>query len=137
MPPSVAVAAEPLYIRPLAEHLDRPPQLVLVRDEPVPEDRVPPGVREVHRLLTAVLEILDGRRPVAQLAEILPRRSHQRLLAACGPGPRILRSLHLMRTTGEVVDLCARVDLGMRSRALTGRLEHLAGRWHFTFLAVV
>jgi hypothetical protein len=97
-------------------------------------------VIEVRRLLRAVLEILDGRRPVGQLSEILPYQSQQAVLAAAkaaGPGPRILRSLHLTRTTAAAVDLCARIDHGHRSRALTGRLELRDNRWQFTFLAVV
>ena len=91
-------------------------------------------------MLTAVLEVLDGRRPVGQLAEILPRRSQAMLLSAQrvgGPGPRTLRSVHLSRTTADLVDLCARIDQGRRSRALTGRLEQRDGRWQFTLLAMV
>ena len=142
MPPSAAVAIEvdDVHIRPLAEHRYRArPRLSLVggrADRYVP----PPGIVEIRRMLTAVLEVLDGRRPVGQLAEILPRRSQAMLLNAQrvgGPGSRTLRSVHLSRTTADLVDLCARIDQGRRSRALTGRLERRDGRWQFTLLAMV
>lgn len=148
MPPSAAVLDETytaavgeVHIRPLAEHRHVTyPKLTLISNGRTRRHGPPPGVVEVRRLLTAVLEILDGRRPVAQLAEIVPRQSQLSLLTMAGvggPGPRTLRSLHLTRTTAEAVDLCARIDHGRRSRALTGRLEQRANRWQFTFLAIV
>jgi hypothetical protein len=94
----------------------------------------------VRRLLIGVLEVLDGRRSVGQLGRLLPCRWQRTLLTtalATGPGPRVLRSVHLSRTTEKVVDLCARVDHGGRSRAMAGRLELKHERWEFTMLALV
>jgi hypothetical protein len=100
----------------------------------------PPPGGEIRQLLTGVLEVLDGRRPVAQLADLVPQ-NHQRTLIRqarlAGPGPRTLRSMHLTRTTPEAVDLCARIDHGRRCTALTGRLEPDEGRWRFTLLAMI
>lgn len=149
MPPSAALAtvdavdtldtadiADDIRIRPLTEHQSARPLLRLVPSRPRPE--VPLGVLEVRRLLVAVLEILDGRRSVKQLTEILPRHCRGTLLrAGGGVGPRSLRSLRLARTTDDAVDLYARVDQRGRSRALTGRLEHVEGRWRFTLLLFV
>lgn len=143
MPPSAAVAVVPddVHIRPLAEHRHAVRRkLTLVGDVIDRRYSPPPTVVEIRRLLTAVLEILDGRRPVGQLAEILPRRCQPMLLNAArgdNPGARTLRSVHLSRTTADVVDLCARIDHGRRSRALTGRLEQQNGRWQFTMLTMI
>lgn len=79
----------------------------------------------------------DGRRPVAQLDGVLPRRYQRLLLAAPGAGPRRLRSLHLSRTTAEVIDVCGRVEQAERSRALTGRMVHEQGNWVLTQLQFV
>ncbi|HEX4724447.1 MAG TPA: Rv3235 family protein [Pseudonocardiaceae bacterium] len=145
MPPSAAVAVLPLpddvHIRPLAEHRHAVrPKLTLVGDATGLRYSPPPTVVEIRRLLTAMLEVLDGRRPVSQLAEIVPRRCQPMLLNAAratSPGTRTLRSVHLSRTTADVVDLCARIDHGRRSRALTGRLEQQNGRWQFTMLTMI
>lgn len=130
-------------IRPLAEHRrSQPaPRLVVLPVAP-PEPRPPagPNVAELRRLLTGVLEVMEGRRSPGQLAGVLPCR-HQRALLksalAAGPGPRRLRSLHVSRTTADTVDMCARVEHQGRSRALTGRLKHEDNRWQLTQLELV
>jgi uncharacterized protein DUF6459 len=143
MPPSAVAVAVPddVHIRPLAEHRHATrPKLTLVSDTAERCYTPPPTVVEIRRLLKAILEILDGRRPVSQMAEILPRRCQPMLLNAAratNPGPRTLRSVHLSRTTADVVDLCARIDQGRRSRALSGRLEQHDGRWQFTMLTMI
>jgi len=144
MPPSAAavvVLDDDVHIRPLAEHRHAlRPRLTLVGAGSDRRHTTAPQVAEVRRLLTAVLEVLDGRRPIGQLSEILPRKCQRTLLTAAratDPGPRILKSLHLSRTSADAVDLCARVDHGRRSRAMTGRLERHDGRWQFTMLAMI
>jgi hypothetical protein len=97
----------------------------------------PPGMEEVQRLLAGVLEALDGRRPVAQLEGVLPRRYQRELLTSPGPGPRRLRSLHLSRTEAEIIDVCGRVEQTNRSRALTGRMAYDQGKWLLTELQFV
>jgi hypothetical protein len=109
------------------------------RAEGPPELPPPPGA-EVRQWLAGVLEVLDGRRPVAQLGDLVPpdhRRTLLRQAKVDGPGPRTLRSVHLRRTSPKAVDLCARLDHGRRSVAMTGRLEPGADRWRFTLLAIV
>lgn len=135
-------------VRPLSRVVARPPShTVLGRSvRPVrivppsaapPRPPEPPALEEVQRLLAGVLEALDGRRPVAQLDGVLPRRYQRLLLAAPGAGPRRLRSLHLSRTTAEVIDVCGRVEQAERSRALTGRMVHEQGNWVLTQLQFV
>lgn len=106
---------------------------------PVP----PPSRTELRRLLGAVLEILDGRRPARQLDELLPL-SRQRILlggtarvpGAAG-GARRLRSVHPARIAAGVVELCGTVEQGDRARALVARLELRGGRWRFTLITLV
>lgn len=132
-------------IRPLAEHRRRSrPQLMIlpVRQpaaRPVPPPAAP-DVTTVRRVLTGVLEVMEGRRSPGQLTGLLPCRYQRALLnspLATGAGTRRLRSLHMSRTTADTVDICARVEHRGRSRALTGRLKHQADRWTFTQLEVV
>jgi hypothetical protein len=148
--PSVAAVPVPapfrsalrVQIRPLAEHRRVPRHLTLLPAPAGPARAVaaPPASGEVGRLLTGVLEVLDGRRSVGQLAALLPCRWQRALLTtalATGPGPRTLRSVHLSRTADDVVDLCARIEHAGRSRAMTGRLKLRGERWEFTMLTWV
>jgi hypothetical protein len=129
------------FIRPLTEHRTTPrPRLTLVRSTPGPAPPDPPRSMEVGRLLTGVLEVLDGRRAAGQLASLLPCRYQRALLTsalATGVGPRALRSVHLSRTAQDTLDLCARIEHGGRSRAMTGRLALCGDRWEFTLLELV
>ncbi len=121
------------------------PRLVLVAPPVVPEPvgppvPEPPKAADIQRVLTGVLEVLDGRRPAGQLAEVLPCKYQRALLTtalAAGPGPRTLRSVHVSRTTAGIVDLCARIEHAGRSRAMTGRMVVRADRWEFTLLALI
>lgn len=133
-----------VVIRPLAEHrrVARPRLHLVVESRPAfeYEPPEPPKPTDVQRLLTGVLEVLDGRRPAVQLADVLPCKYQRALLTtalAAGPGPRTLRSVHLSRTALDTIDLCARVEHSGRSRAMTGRLMVRRGRWEFTLLAMV
>lgn len=103
----------------------------------VPE---PPRAADIQRLLTGVLEVLAGRRPAGQLADVLPCRYQRELLMtalAAGPGPRTLRSVHVSRTAVDVLDVCARIEHSGRSRAMAGRLVVRNGKWEFTLLSMV
>ena len=105
-----------------------------------PEPLEPPKAADIQRVLTGVLEVLDGRRPAGQLLDVLPCKYQRALLTtalAAGPGPRTLRSVHVSRTAADIVDLCARIEHGGRSRAMTGRMVARDGRWEFTLLAMV
>jgi hypothetical protein len=149
MPYSLAVVPldrpTEVVIRPLAQHrTGRRWHLTLVGAltsasfvDTAPE---PPKTIDIKRLLTGVLEVLDGRRPAGQLADVLPCQSQRELLVtalAAGPGPRTLRSVHASRTAVDVLDVCARIEHGGRSRAMVGRLVVRDGKWEFTLLSMV
>ncbi len=126
----------------LARHRVQPPSLTLVSvvARPVVQPPEPPTAAELRRLLTGVLEVLDRRRPAAQLTGLLPCRDQRALLTtalSAGEGPRRLRSVFVSRTGPDVVDLCARIEHLGRSRAMTGRLELRADHWEFTLLELV
>lgn len=142
MPTSTAAVLP--TIRPLADHrrLTRPRLVVLPATPPAPAPKPPaaPDIATVRRLLTGVLEVMEGRRAPGQLTGVLPCRYQRSLLKsalAAGPGVRRLRSLHASRTAADVIDICARVEHRGRSRALTGRLIHQADRWQLTQLELV
>jgi hypothetical protein len=133
-----------VVITPLAEHRRAVrPQLALL-PVPLPESGVeppePPKAADIQRVLTGVLEVLDGRRPAGQLLDVLPCKFQRALLTtalATGAGPRTLRSVHVSRTAVDILDLCARIEHSGRSRAMTGRMVVREGRWEFTLLAMV
>jgi hypothetical protein len=96
------------------------------------------------RLAQAVVEILAGARPAAQLArhttlDVLDQleRSTGRL-ARAADGRVALRpvvaSVHVSEPADGVAEACAVVDTGPRRRALALRLEGLDGRWQCTQL---
>jgi hypothetical protein len=113
------------------------PQLRLV---PPPEPDGPPvapaALAQVFRL---VLEVLDGRRPVAQLRSLLPDVAFEALLTrlrTMRPGCRhVLRRLRMCYPTGTAVEVSAviglRAPLGGRERvvAAAARFEKHDDRW--------
>lgn len=97
----------------------------------------PPGQPELRRLLVAVLEVLDGRRPIVQLEPLLSPSDHRDLLRQLrkpGQGPRRLCTLRVQQPDDDAIELCATVADGNRLRALVGRLETHQDRWRFTLL---
>jgi hypothetical protein len=98
----------------------------------------PPGQLELGRLLIAVLEVLDGRRPIPQLEPLLSPSDHRDLLRQLrkpGQGPRRLCTLRVQQPDHNAIELCATVADGNRLRALVGRLEtHQEDRWRFSLL---
>lgn len=128
-----------VFVRPLAEHRLQAarPRLSLVSERPQDPEPAAPSLQDVRKLLTGILEVLDGRRPRGQLARLVPCRYERALVQEISLGPRTLRSMHLSRTGPGVVDLCARIERRGRSRALAGRLELRDDRWEFTVLALV
>lgn len=113
---------------------DHPDQLELNLQWPgVPRvqdvGRVPQvDVQITGRFLIAVVEILDGRRPLAHLE----RRLHPRVYAALqtrvrrNPHPdqaTQLRSLHTFQPADGVIEACATLEGSQRAHALAARLQ--------------
>lgn len=132
---------------------DRRPRLHLLRYEPAAEE--PPGPpppartrarpkavvtevmdgadiralrRRAEQVIRLTLEVLDGRRPVAQLAGHLEPRALRYVRAALaqrptGCLPSRMTSLHLDRPCTGAIEVAAVYRRGPRARALAARFE--------------
>lgn len=123
----------------------RGPQLTLVAPPGEPEVPVTPEV--LWRLLLRVLEVLDGRRAVAQLRTLLADPAYEALLTrlrTAPPGRRHrLRRLRTCHPTGAAVEAAAVIEItgpapaGTRVCALAVRVERVADRWHCPVLRLL
>ncbi len=98
------------------------------------------------RLVQAVVEVLAGDRPAAQLARwttagvyydlqrSATRAARERAVFARRPPADAVRSVHVSEPAPGVAEVCALVERGPRVRALALRLEELDGRWQCTAL---
>lgn len=98
------------------------------------------------RLVQAVVEVLAGDRPVAQLARwtaagvyfdlqrLATRAARERAVAAGRPAADAVRSLHVSEPADGIAEVCALVDRGRRAHALALRMEEVDGRWQCTAL---
>jgi hypothetical protein len=92
------------------------------------------------RLVQALVEILAGARPAAQLArwttlDVLEDLERWTGRLAHGPGVTRraqVRSVHVSEPVAGVAEACAVVDTGARQRAVALRLESMEGRWRCT-----
>ena len=111
--------------------------------QPTARDALPDPQAWAGRMVQAVVEVLSGVRPLAQLVRWtspdvyagLQRRS------AAEPGPRpgrraIVRSVHVSEPADGVAEACAVVIAHGRVRAVALRLEGLDGRWVMTALEI-
>lgn len=151
----MTTAAPPVAVRPVPEptHPVPPavavPHLRLLRHEPDPDGPsapaparagraappVPADLRETaelrrraHQVLYLLLEVLDGRRPLAHLSAHLDERALRYVRAALGQHPRgrpptRLTSLHVYRPRADAVEVAAVHRAGGRARALAARFE--------------
>jgi hypothetical protein len=103
------------------------PQLELV---PPPDAPVPP--QTLWRLVAIVLEVLDGRRQVAQLRTLLPDQAYEALLTrlrTATPGGRHqLRRLRACYPSDVAVELTAVVEVVLPGQR-RGRVFAAAGRF--------
>lgn len=130
---------------------DPPARLRLV--PPTEEDAerrgtaMPPPRPWAGRLVQAVVEVLAGDRPLAQLARwtvagvyfdlqrMAIRASRERAAAVPRrPTADVVRSLHVSEPVAGVAEVCALIERGARVRALALRMEDLDGRWQCTAL---
>ena len=143
-----AAAPEPSALAPPREH--RRPRLRLLRYEPAAEEptgRPTPPVRtrptavltavadttdigalrrRAEQVLRLTLEVLDGRRPVGQLAGHLEPRALRYVRAAVTQRPRQpsrMTSLHVDRPCTGAIEVAAVYRRGARARALAARFE--------------
>jgi hypothetical protein len=128
--------------RPAREHRLRP------RSQTHPPDPVEPGsawraaAQEVAaRLVTGVVEVLDGRRPVAQLRGLLSEQVYAalqtRVRTARPTQPRRVHRVHTCHPAAGVVEASATFGTACRTHAVALRLEYRARRWRCTALRVL
>jgi hypothetical protein len=168
MPTSQYPAPGPAFVSPVVDYEPPPVGMAACRSAPVLHRRAPrPSsptadralVREADPPLTAVtfadaalrrvLEVIDRRRPVAQLRPLLApalidiviersRRSH----AGSGRTQRTAARLHRMRlrmvdgTEGREAEVFGTYTSGPRVRALAARIELKGDRWCIVALQV-
>ncbi len=137
-PPAQRVA--PAHLR-LVPSLEQPP-LPFERDaapahlgEGVPEETD----RVARRVATLLVEVLQGRRPLAHLDGVLAAEVHSTVTALVrarvGDNLR-LRSVRVQAPAPGVAEASVHVSDGVRSRALAMRLEARQGRWRCVLLEV-
>ena len=108
------------------------------------EGATPPEPRQWARRLTqAIVEVLAGARPAAQLSRFTTldvlhqlERWSGRFGGKLGEpmcSPRVV-SVHVSLPQPDAAEACATVDTGMRRRAFAFRLEVDAGTWQCTAL---
>ncbi len=120
------------------------PELRLVRPAAPSQEEVQVWAA---RFSQAVVEVLGGDRPLAQLVRWTTHRVYvdlERRLAmvnrASAGRPRTrtvrpqVRSVHVCRPTAEAAEVSVHVRHGQRSRAIAARLELVQGRWQCTAL---
>ena len=148
-PSGATTAPEPSALAPARAH--RRPRLRLLRYEPAAEEPTGPPTptrtrptavltavadttdigalrRRAEQVLRLTLEVLDGRRPVAQLAGHLEPQALRYVRAAvaqrpAGRQPSRMTSLHVDRPCTGAVEVAAVYRRGPRARALAARFE--------------
>jgi hypothetical protein len=94
-------------------------------------------------LIMSVVDVFNGRRPLAQLEERLDRLVFVALRSNVGTGTRASRaeatvcSVHVTYPAEGVIEACALVAQGARGRALVARLERRSQGYVGTFLRFV
>ncbi len=92
-----------------------------------------PDERRLRALAQAVAEVLSGRRPPASVSCHMTGRAQAELarsgkIITSARPPRVGRA-HVSQPEDGVVEMCAVVDCGDRSRVLALRLERRGVRW--------
>lgn len=128
-------------------HLVPPPEAFQDADavdfgpQPTPSAALPEARGWAGRFAQAVVEVLAGDRPLAQLVRWTTGEVYDevadRVVSAGGPAPAprgVVRSLHVSQPADGVAEVAALVRRGARSTAVALRLEGLDGRWQCTAL---
>ncbi|HEU4913524.1 MAG TPA: Rv3235 family protein [Actinomycetes bacterium] len=108
--------------------------------QPTPRRALPEPRHWSGRFAQAVVEVLAGDRPVAQLVRWTTTDVYDEVASRvldCGPArteqPRaVVRSVHVTEPADGVAEVAAMVRRGLRTTAVALRLEGLDGRWQCT-----
>lgn len=122
---------------PTVRHGHTPRRLRLVTPEP--ERQLQPGAPQfAETALRRVLEVVDRRRPPAQLRSLMSQLLVDAVVAAAKPRhptTACLRRVGLRpAASSEAAELFATYTRGARVRAIAGRIELCSGRWQLTAL---
>ena len=122
-----------------------------VNPAPCPDGRagrtagqLPEPVRFGRYFVQAVLEVLCGRRPAAQLARHTSARVQAGLTRDQAGGSRfdqngrnpVVHSVRVMEPAEQVAELTAVVQVGARFRAIAARMEGRDGQWRCVRLQI-
>lgn len=107
--------------------------------QPTPRSALPEPRGWSGRLVQAMVEVLAGDRPSAQLVrwttgDVYDEVRQRVRSDARGATRPVVRSLHVCEPADGVAEVCALVQRGMRSTAIALRLEGVDGRWQCTAL---
>ncbi len=97
-----------------------------------------PG-RTAQVLATALVEVLAGRRPIAQLRAYTAPQVYAGLAMRTPTGhsePLAVLSLRICQPADGVTEAGVTVRHGQRARALAFRMEAVDGRWRITALDI-
>lgn len=144
-----AAPAPPAGLRLLPRPADRP---AAVPDEPAEDDDFGPRPTSrtdlpdprtwAARLVQALVEVLAGDRPAAQLVRWTTTEVYETVTAAvpagqavtAGPRRALVRSVHVTEPRDGVAEVAAVVRHAARCAAVALRIEGLDGRWQCTAL---
>jgi hypothetical protein len=138
-PPPVGVTACPPP-SPAALHRRTPRPLRSVPC-PVPRDPLPPRAAVVFAdaALRRVLEVVDRRRPIAQLRPLVTPALIDTVTAltrAPQTDAGTLRRVRVRMVDGEAAELFATYSRAQRIRAIAGRIEQVNDRWRIVALQI-
>jgi len=138
-----SLALQPPAARRTVQGVPQTPELRLVHDSGSSEE----VQLWAARFAQAVVEVLGGDRPLAQLVRWTSQRVYVELerrvsilarTSDAGRRKRMVRpqvrSVHVFHPTPESAEVSVHVRHGQRSRAIAARLELVSGRWQCTAL---
>ncbi|WP_162463632.1 MULTISPECIES: Rv3235 family protein [unclassified Mycolicibacterium] len=143
-PPAVALGATP-PVAPcpaptvLRRHTPRRLRLVDPQPEPQPERQLPAGAAQFADMaLRRVLEVVDRRRPPAQLKTLMSQLLLDAVVTAAKTRHGTTASLRRVglrpAAPPATAEVFATYTRGARVRAIAGRIELRSGRWQLTAL---
>lgn len=120
--------------------LHRPPRRPLRPTERTELTPPPAAASFADAALRRVLEVIDRRRPIAQLRPMLtPALMDMVFTLTRGAGPdkaAVLQRVRLRAATVDAAEVFATYSRGRRVRAIAGRIEVTEGRWRMVALQV-
>jgi hypothetical protein len=138
--PSTPVAPPELRLVPSRPEAEEEADAVDFGPQPTVTADLPEARSWAGRFAQALVEVLAGDRPLAQLVRWTTTGVYDEvagLVAGPGVAPSdsargVVRSVHVSEPADGVAEVCALVRRGVRSSAVALRLEGLDGRWQCT-----